>query len=210
MPSKPENVEGYLQAGCGRCKLGGTPDCKVNRWAAELALLRGLLLGADLGEEIKWGSPCYTHGGRNILMLGALKDCAVVSFFRGAELDDPEGLLEKPGENSRFARYLRFRDAESVAEREGALRRLVSAAVDLEGSGKRAAPSDDGTLPVPAELALAFHGDPEYETAFATLTPGRRRGYLLHFNSAKQSKTRSARIAKCRPKILAGKGWNER
>lgn len=108
MPKKPNNVDKFLEIGCGRCELGGTPDCKVNSWAQILSVIRKTLIDSGLKEEIKWSAPCYTHEGRNIVLLSALKESAVVSFFRGSELSDPVGILEKPGENSRFARYLRI------------------------------------------------------------------------------------------------------
>ncbi|MCB0132385.1 MAG: DUF1801 domain-containing protein, partial [Caldilineaceae bacterium] len=92
MPVKPDNVEHYLASGCGRCELGGTPQCKVHSWGEELRLLRAILQESGLTEEIKWSAPCYTHAGKNILMLSALKESAIVSFFRGAQLMDPENL----------------------------------------------------------------------------------------------------------------------
>ena len=117
MPIKPESVDQYIDSGCGRCEFGGTPQCKVVPWTSELRLVRGILNESDLTEEIKWGAPCYTNSGRNILMLSALKEGVVVSFFRGAELEDTAEILEKPGENSRFARYVRFTSVDSFDAR---------------------------------------------------------------------------------------------
>lgn len=210
MPVKPNSVDEYLAIGCGRCKYGGTPQCKVHRWESVLAELRAILNSSELSENIKWSAPCYTYNDRNILSLSALKDCAVVSFFRGAQLTDPEGLLEKPGPNSRFARYLKFTDTETIVASKATLLNFVSEAIALSTTGEKARPSSDGLMAYPEELIQAFESSPDFEEAFHDLTPGRQRGYLLHFTSAKQSRTRSSRIEKCKPAIFAGKGWNER
>lgn len=208
MTIKPVDVDQYLESGCGRCELGGTPQCKVRSWVPELEALRKILLDARLTEAIKWGAPCYMSDGSNIGMLSALKESVVFSFFRGAELADPEGILEKPGDNSRFAKYARFTDLKRIHAMEPVIRSYVAEAVALEQSGKPRPASDD--LPdYPEELLSALEESPELFEAWEALTPGRKRGYLLHFNGAKQSATRANRIAKFTPKILAGKGWSD-
>ena len=209
MPERPTDVDQFLEIGCGRCEFGGTPDCKVKPWTKELKLLRKLLLGAGLTEEIKWSAPCYTHDGRNIVALSALKESATISFFRGAELSDGEEVLEKPGENSRFARYMRFTSVKQINSLKQVIVSYVREAIELEKSGKKAT-SDNAMPQHPDELTQVFNSNPKFRDAFNALTPGRQRGYLLHFSSPKQSKTRIARIEKCKPKIFDGKGWNER
>jgi len=210
MPIKPENVEQYIESGCGRCELGGTPQCKVESWKEELRLLRKIMLESELTEEIKWSSPCYTHRGKNILMLSALKESVIVSFFQGAQLKDPENILEKPGENSRFARYLRVTDTKTIAALKHTILSYIQEAVDIEKSGKKEDVNNNKMLEFPGELVQMFEANPGFQEAFSALTPGRQRGYLIHFSSAKQSKTKTARIQKFMPKILDGKGWNER
>lgn len=210
MPVKPNTVDEFLQIGCGRCKLGGTPQCKVHSWDEELRLLRSILRESGLTEEIKWSVPCYTHQGRNILLLSALKESVTVSFLRGAEMKDPAGLLEQPGENSRFARYMRFTDVEAVTSRRTAILEYIQEAIEIEQSGKTAEVGDDSLPEYPEELIQIFEENPDFEEAFSALTPGRQRGYLLYFSSAKQSQTRTARIEKNRAKIFAGKGWSDR
>ncbi|MEL7428344.1 MAG: DUF1801 domain-containing protein, partial [Bacteroidota bacterium] len=108
-------VDQYFLVGCGRCSLGGTPDCKVHSWTTELALLRSLVLETELREEVKWGVPCYTYEQKNVLLLSAFKEYCTISFFKGVLLDDPENLLQKPGPNSQASRVLRFT---SIAEIE--------------------------------------------------------------------------------------------
>ena len=210
MSVKPENVDQYMESGCGRCEFGGTPQCKVKFWVEELRLLRGILQKSDLTEELKWSVPCYTHNGKNILILSALKESVIVSFFRGAQLKDPENILEKPGENSRLARYIRFTDAQTIASLKHTILRYIQKAIKIENSGKRMDVSNDAPREYPDELIQMFQENPDFEEAFSALTPGWERGYLIHFSSAKQSKTKTARIEKCMPKIFIGKGWNER
>lgn len=209
MPLKPVDVDQYLESGCGRCSLGGTPQCKVHTWKKLLPRLRKIILAAGLTEEIKWGVPCYTSGGRNILILSAFTERVTVSFFRGAELTDPEGLLEMPGENSRYARLMSFTKPAAVDAASHSIEAFIREAVRLEKAGKKQ------LLPTPAldypeELRQAFDANADFEKAFTALTPGRQRGYILHFSSAKKSATVRARIEKCKPAILQGKGWSER
>lgn len=208
MPIKAENVDQYLADGCGRCEFGGTPQCKVHSWDDELNQLRSILLESDLIEEIKWGAPCYTSEGKNILMLSALRESVVISFFRGAELKDPENVLSKPGKNSRFARYMKIKDVQSIPQLKSIILSYIKEAITLEKTGSRK-PGDDQTLEYPVELIQAFESNPEFKEAFSKLTPGRQRGYLLHFSSAKQSQTRTNRIEKFKPRIFDGLGWNE-
>ncbi len=209
MSANPKEVDEYIAQGCGRCAYGGTPKCKVRSWADELQLLRKIILSSDLIEEIKWGAPCYTYEGKNILMLSALKESVVVSFFRGALLTDPDQLLEKPGKNSRFARYIRFKDVDSVTLLKPALFTFIKEAITVRNSQQQINEDVDSQLTYPMELLQKFEEDPAFESAFYALTPGRQRGYLIYFSSAKQSKTRSSRIEKSIPKIFAGIGWNE-
>jgi uncharacterized protein YdeI (YjbR/CyaY-like superfamily) len=210
MPLKPQNADQYIESGCGRCEFGGTPQCKVKAWDEELRLLREILQESGLAEEIKWSAPCYTHAGKNILMLSALKESVVISFFRGAQLKDPGNILEKPGENSRFARYFRFTNIQSITTQKDTLLSYIREAIHLETSDNRVEISNDTPQEYPEELIQIFEVNPDFEEAFAALTPGRQRGYLIHFSSARQSKTKIARIEKCMPKIFTGKGWNER
>ena len=125
-------------------------------------------------------------------------------------MNDPENILEKPGENSRFVRYIHFTDAQTIASLKPAILGYIQEAIEVEKSGKRADVSNDVPLEYPEELIQIFAANPDFEEAFSALTPGRQRGYLIHFTAAKQSKTKTARIEKCMPKVFSGKGWNER
>lgn len=203
------SVESYLSEGCGRCELFRTPACKVHRWRPVLEAARAVVLEAGVTEAMKWGSPCYTLDGKNVAMLGALKESVMLGFFKGAALADPTGLLESPGPNSRFMRQLRFTSVDEVAARRAAIRSLIEQAMALERAGGRFVPAPvDETLP--AELAARLDADPGLRAAFDALTPGRRRSHMLYIADAKKAETRAARVERCLPWIIAGKGYNER
>ena len=171
--------------------------------------LRELVLAAGLVEEMKWGSPCYTLAGKNVVMLASFKDSCALSFFKGAALVNDEGALESPGPNSRFGRFLKFRSVEDVTARRALAVRLVDQAIALERAGTKVQ-VEPASEPVPAELEERLAKDDTLRQAFAALTPGRRRSHILHISGAKQSETRARRVDRCATDILAGRGFNER
>ena len=180
-------------------------------WRDPLRLLRQIMLDLDLVEEIKWKHPCYTHAGQNVCIFGNFRDGANVSFFLGALLDDPQQLLEKVGENTRAGRLIRFESVADIHNKRSALEALLNQAINHAAKGTKF--DFEGTRderPEPDELVEAHMSDVIYRQAWEALTPGRRRAWLIHFTSAKQSQTKTNRIAKARDKVLAGKGWNER
>ena len=209
MTKKPVTVDDYLSRGCMRCRFGGTPECKVHPWQAELRRLRQLMLESGLVEEIKWSVPCYTFEGKNIAVIAALKDHCSLSFFKGAGIDDPDGILEQPCENSQSTRLIRFHSIEQINEKSQAIPRLIQSAIGLERSGYKPPSIKPSQMEWPVELLEALESDTRLREAFAALTPGRQRGYLLFFSSAKQSKTRADRIEKNRQRILSGLGLHD-
>ncbi len=192
-----------------RCELGASPDCKVHRWQLELNLLRLLINQCGLTEECKWGSPCYTYNGKNVLMLSALKHYCCVSFFKGSLLQDQKKLLEKPGPNSQAARLFKFIDVTQIEEIATDIKSYIFEAIEVEKAGLTVEFKKE-PLEIPVELQNKFEEDPAFENAFYSLTPGRQRGYLIHFNQAKQSKTRINRIEKHHENIMQGIGLNDK
>jgi uncharacterized protein YdeI (YjbR/CyaY-like superfamily) len=179
------------------------------RWHAELAALRAILRDTALVEEWKWRSPCYTLEGDNVALLWAFRDDCRLGFFKGVLLKDPEGLLVAPGEHSRSARSLNFTDVAGIARMEPVIRAYLAEAMANAAAGLKVDfPKDD--LDPPEELTAMLEADPDLLAAFEALTPGRRRGWILHFSQPKQSATRTARIEKAAPRILAGKGMHDR
>ena len=182
---------------------------RQTQWKAELLALREVFLSTPLSETLKWYKPCYCFEGRNIAALAGLKDHCWILFFKGALLSDPQGILQKAGENSQSARVLKFTSVQQVQTLKPVLHRYVQEAIAAEQAGHKVVFAKIEDRVLPDELLQAFAHNPALQQAFAALTPGRQRGYLLHFGQAKQSSTRSARIAKCTPAILEGRGWND-
>lgn len=178
-------------------------------WQAELAALRAIVLSLPLEETFKWRGPCYTAHGGNIATLWRFKDACGIGLFKGVLAEDPKGLLVALGENSRSMRAVKFTDLAAVRDAEPALRALITSAIAVEKAGLKVdMPKDD--LEMPEELLARLEEDPVLQTAFDALTPGRRRSHILHVAGARQSATRAARVEKCRPKILAGRGFLDR
>ncbi len=202
-------VDAYLLEGCGRCPLGGTPDCKVHRWTTELNLLRDIVLDCGLTETAKWGVPCYTLDGANVLLLGAFNDYCSISFFKGVLLKETGHILVKPGPNSQVARVAKFTDITEIEAQVDQLRACIYEAIEVEKAGLQV-PIERNPEPIPAELEQRFAEDPTLQSAFDALTPGRQRGYLIYFSAPKQAKTREARIEKCVGKILNGEGLHDK
>jgi len=203
------SVDNYLVAGCGRCPLGNTPQCKVNNWSEELTALRLIVLESGLAEELKWGVPCYTWKGTNVLIVSAFNDSCTISFFKGVLLGDVHKVLAKPGENTQSARVIRFTDVRQIVEMENIIKEYIQEAIELEEQGAQVN-FKKNPEPVPKELQNRFDDDPILESSFYALTPGRQRGYILYFSQPKQPKTRLSRIEKFTPKILNGIGIHDR
>ncbi len=205
-----QHADTYFTAGCGRCAKGGTPACKVNTWAAELAALRGLVLEAGLAEECKWGVPCYTFGHDekrgNVVLIHSFKEYCALLFFKGALLKDAKGILIQQTENVQAARQLRFTDVRDIVKLKTTIKAYLQEAIAVEKAGLKVTKKETAEFAMPEEFQAKLDVSPALKTAFEALTPGRQRAYLLHFAAAKQSKTREARIEKCTPQILSGKG----
>jgi uncharacterized protein YdeI (YjbR/CyaY-like superfamily) len=202
-------VDVFMEEGCGRCPLVGTPECKVITWRKELEQLRTIVLDSELVEEYKWSQPCYTYNGSNVLIVSAFKEYAMISFFKGSLLKDPEGILVKPGESSQAARQIRVTSVEEIIEIEPIIRSYILEAIAIEKAGLKVN-FKKNPEPMPEELLAIFGERPEVKAAFEALTPGRQRGYILYFSAPKQSKTKTSRIEKCIPKIMSGKGMQDR
>lgn len=200
-------VDKYLVDGCMRCKYGATPRCKVNFWKEELVLLRHIVLESGLTEEIKWGVPVYTHNGKNVMSVSALKESAVLSFFKGQLLSDPHKILQQQG-NIQSGRIIRFTDHQTIADLLQVLKEYIAEAIEIEKSGKKVEIIKNQE-PLPDELLEEFENDPVFKKAFYALTPGRQRGYIVYFSQPKQSQTRIGRIEKYRQQILNGIGMND-
>jgi uncharacterized protein YdeI (YjbR/CyaY-like superfamily) len=178
------------------------------RWPEEMAALRPILLNTGLTEEIKWRKPCYSHEGTNIAILQEMNDSLALMFFKGALLEDPEGVLRDQGPNSRSARRIEFASVEDVARLADTVAAYVEEAIGVEEAGLEVGAPPE-LVPV-EELQDRLDQDPDFKAAFESLTPGRQREYNLYFSGAKQAKTRTARVEKYAQRIIDGKGLRDR
>ena len=181
---------------------------RSEKWPEEMTELRPILLGCGLTEEIKWGKPCYSHDGGNIVILQEMKEFLALMFFKGALLNDSEGVLEEQGPNSRSARRIRFTSVDDVARLTDTVKAYIDEAIEVEEAGLEVGPAPE--LLLVEELQNRLDQDTKLKAAFEALTPGRQREYNLYFSGAKQAKTREARVEKYAQKILDGKGFRDR
>ena len=179
------------------------------RWSAEFAALRQLCIATGLHEELKWGQACYDLDGRNVVLIHAFKDYCALLFMKGALLEDAKGLLVRQTKNVQSARQLRFAALSDIAAQKSIIRNYLGDAIAVEKSGARVKMKSAAEFDVPDEFAKRLDDEPRLAEAFHALTPGRQKGYLLHFAGAKQSATREARIAKHAPRILQGLGLDD-
>ena len=182
---------------------------KETRWGAEFAALRELCLAAGLNEELKWGQACYDlHGGKVVLIHGFKGYCALL-FMKGALLKDPKGMLVQQTKNVQAARQIRFTSVANIVEMKAVVRAYIKDAIAVEKSGAKVQMKSVAQFEVPVEFQQRLDDDPELAEAFHALTPGRQKGYLLHFADAKQSATRTARVEKHAARILQGLGLDD-
>ena len=183
---------------------------EVKKWLPELEALRMICLDCGLTEELKWNIPCYTWNGKNIVGLNGLKEFCSIGFFKGVLLSDPYNILKKPGKLTHAGRYILFNNVGEIEELEPTLKAYIFEAIEVEKAGIKIEPVKASDYPIPKELQNKLDAFPALKAAFYALTPGRQRGYNLYFSQPKQSKTRETRIEKFIPKILEGKGINDR
>jgi len=180
---------------------------RAKAWRGEIQKLRMILLDCGLDEELKWGKPCFAFEGKNVAIIQPFKEHCSLMFFKGALLQDTRGLLRSQGQNTQSALRLEFTSEAQVTK--AVVTSYVKQAIAVEKSGLKVDFKAKRELELPEELTEILQKDRRLAKAFHSLTPGRQRGYVLHFTGAKQSKTRTARIEKCIPKILAGMGMND-
>ena len=181
----------------------------ATKWQPEIKQLRLLLLDCGLTEEFKWRMPCYCFQGNNVVLIGSFKEFCTLSFFKGILLQDNNGLLNKPGENSQSMRFFKFTNTDEITEKQSIIKAYIYEAIEIEKAGLKVIFKSHEKLEPVEELQIAFDKNPLLKTAFNALTPGRQRAYNLHFSEAKQSKTRVTRIEKYTQRILNGKGIND-
>jgi uncharacterized protein YdeI (YjbR/CyaY-like superfamily) len=182
---------------------------RAKNWREEFEALRAIITDSDLTEDFKWGQPCYTLDGHNVVLMHGFKEYCALLFFKGALMKDPKNLLIQQTENVQAARQIRFKGLGDIKRQEKVLKSYIKDAIALEKSGAKVEMKKTTEFSFPEELERKMDDLPALRTAFEELTPGRQRAYLLHFSSAKQQKTRESRIEKCVQRILDGKGLDD-
>jgi uncharacterized protein YdeI (YjbR/CyaY-like superfamily) len=182
---------------------------KAKKWQEEQKALRAIVLACDLIEELKWGCPCYTFQKSNIVIIHAFKDYCALLFIKGVLLKDPKKILIQQTENVQAGRQIRFTDMKEIVKLKKSIKDYIYEACEVEEAGLKVPMKKVAEFKMPEEFKTKLNKDKALKTAFYALTPGRQRGYLLYFSSAKQSVTRESRIKKYIPQILKGKGVDD-
>jgi len=195
-------------------KIGMNPKVdfyfnKAQKWQEEFEKLRLIVLDCGLSEELKWGCPCYTFQKSNIVLIHGFKEYCALLFFKGALLQDPNGILIQQTENVQAGRQIRFTALQKIVEMEVILKSYIYEAIEVEKAGLEIEFKKPAEFKMAAEFQNTLDEMPELKTAFYALTPGRQRAYFLHFSDPKQSKTRESRVKKYVQQILNGKGLND-
>ena len=182
---------------------------KASQWKEEFEQLRMIILDCGLAEELKWGQPCYTFQGKNIILIHGFKEYCAVLFFKGALLNDPENILIQQTANVQAGRQVRFTGVKEIVKRAPTLKAYIYEAIEVEKAGLKVKLKKTSDYNMPGEFKNKLDKNPALKNAFNELTPGRQRAYLFHFSQPKQSKTRESRIEKYMKRILEGKGLND-
>jgi uncharacterized protein YdeI (YjbR/CyaY-like superfamily) len=182
---------------------------KAGKWQDAYERMRMIALSCGLTEELKWGCPCYALGDSNIVLIHGFKEYCAYLFMKGAILKDPKSILIQQTKNVQSARQIRFTHVDEIADMESTLKAYIKEAIKVEKAGIKVPMKKTKEFEMPEEFRNVLRETPVLKKAFGALTPGRQRGYLLYFSSAKQTKTRESRIEKYIPKILKGKGLED-
>jgi uncharacterized protein YdeI (YjbR/CyaY-like superfamily) len=182
---------------------------KTKKWQQAFKKLRTIILDCSLTEELKWGNPCYTIQGLNIVLIHGFKEYCALLFFKGALLKDPKRILIQQTENVQAARQIRFTNVREITEMAPVLKSYIHQAIQVKKAGSKVNYKKTADFPIPAEFQDKLNQIPALKTAFDALTPGRQRAYLFHFTKPKQSKTRASRVEQCVQQILNGKGLDD-
>ncbi|TSD67973.1 hypothetical protein FFF34_006110 [Inquilinus sp. KBS0705] len=182
---------------------------KAKKWQQEILQLRQITLDSGLNEELKWGCPCYTRNGNNIVLIHTFNEYCALLFFKGVLLNDPSGVLVQQTPNVQAARQIRFTGLMDIVDKEADIKAIIRQAIAVEEAGLKVELKKTTEFTVPDEFQYQLDHIPALKAAFEALTPGRQRAYLLHFGAPKQAKTRQARVEKYMPQIMDGKGLND-
>jgi uncharacterized protein YdeI (YjbR/CyaY-like superfamily) len=182
---------------------------KNTKWQKEYEKLRMLVLDCGLDEKLKWGCPCYTFQEANIVLIHGFKEYCAYLFFKGALLNDPDGILIQQTKNVQSARQIRFTNVREISKMARSLKAYIYEAIEVEKAGLKVKLKKTEDFKIPEEFQVKLDKLPALKKAFNNLTPGRQRAYIFYFSQAKQPKTREERVKKYMKQILGGKGLDD-
>ncbi len=178
-------------------------------WVDELPRLRDILLATPLSEEIKWGGPCYTFKGKNVVGIGAFKSYFGLWFYQGALLkDDRQVLINAQEGKTRALRQWRMTSGKDI--KPSIIKRYVREAISLVGQGREIKAERAAPLTLPVELQAALRQTRVAMAAFKALRPGLQREYADYVAAAKRDDTKKNRVQKVLPMILGGVGLHDK
>jgi len=182
---------------------------ELSKFKKEIEQLRAIALDCGLIEELKWGVPCYMYQKTNIIMLGTFKEFCIISFLKGVLLNDADGILTQQGENVQSGRVIKFTNVKEIIKLKATIKAYIFEAIEIERAGLKVEMKKTEEFDTPEELKETLKKDAKFKKAWEALTPGRQRGYLLHFSGSKNSQTRQSRIEAYTSRILIGKGIHD-
>ena len=189
-----------------------TVDDYINaseQWGSELARIRKILKATALTEDVKWGGPCYTFDGKNVVGMAGFKSYFGLWFHQGALLKDDQKVLINAQEGTTKAlRQWRMQSAKEI--RPAIIKRYVKEAIQLVKDGKSLAPQKKKPAKIPPELKRTIGKTKIAQKKFAELTPGKQREYAEYISSAKREETKQKRLDKILPMIKSGKGLHDK
>lgn len=192
-----------------KCEKVDSVISKESRWQPEFMRLREIALECGLSEDLKWGCPTYDFENGNVFLIHGFKEYCALLFFKGSLMTDKENLLIQQTEKVQARRQLRFKSVEEINEKAEIIKAYILEAIAIEHAGLKPEMKPVKQVEIFEELQAKFDENPQFQTAFESLTPGRQKAYIYFFTGAKQSKTKTARIEKYMEKIFENKGLND-
>ena len=144
---------------------------KAQKWQKEFEKLRTIILDCGLIEELKWGQPCYTFQNTNIVLMHGFKEYCALLFFKGALLNDPNGILIQQTENVQIARQIRFINVREIVKMERILKAYIYEAIEVERAGLKIKRKKTSDFKIPEEFQNKLDKMPALRKAFDALTP---------------------------------------
>ena len=123
-----------------------------NKWQEEIRKLRTIVLDCGLTEELKWGVPCYTFQESNVVLIHVFKEYCAFLFFKGALLNDPNGILVQQTKNVQAARQVRFTSVQEIVKMKTVLKAYIYEAIEVEKAGLKVKLKKSTEFSIPEEF----------------------------------------------------------